>query len=875
MGEKAVESPAEILLDLNEKIRVLLVDDESSLLRIAKQCLEMTNRLQVDTALSVDEAWAKLEKNRYDAIVSDYQMPGKDGLEFLKKLREKGNTIPFIVFTGKGREDVAIRALNLGASQYLNKTGETETVYTELTHSITELARIRKAEDEVRASEEKFRNLFENANDGLVFADLSGRIVDINQKATGIAGKTKEEVVGKPLVDLELVSSKGVSFLEEMQRQQTMEKPTKKFEFEIKRENGAKRFVEINFTLIRKGNVPTGSLVIVRDTTERKRTKKIMNRLGTAVESTVNGIAVADLNGFIQFANPAWAQMHGYAATELIGKHLSIFHTEEQMKNVVLPFNEKVIQTGSNQGEVDHVKKDGTVFPTIMTTSLIRDENGNPSGFVGTAEDITERKTAEKALRESELRYRSLIEQSHQGILVAQGPAPHAVFVNKALADMLGYAAQDFACPEKVATMVPADDRSLFFKFFRGRLEGKEIPSSYECRAIRKDGSIVWLEVSSGLINYNAQPSVQLVFSDISKRKKLEKEALENRQRFEGLFIGNPEAAAYLGPNFCILRINPRFEKLFGYSLEEIKGKHINDVVVQKNATEEAEALDNKALEGYVYHNTTRLRKDGSLIPVAVSAAPITFEGKLTGIVAMYKDISDLRDVWKRLETMNEKLRVVGGLTRHDARNKLSIITGNAYLAKKKLAGNDKILEYLKEMETSVQQVLKIFNFAADYEKLGALELTYIDVGKTMAEAVLLFPHLKPIKIVNRCHGLTVLADSLLRQLFYNFIDNSLKYGEKTSQIKIHYEKAEDDRLRLIYEDDGVGISPANKLRLFKEGYSTGGSTGYGLYLIKKMMEVYGWTIQETGEPGKGAQFTITIPRLSQSSRENYRITNI
>jgi signal transduction histidine kinase len=130
---------------------------------------------------------------------------------------------------------------------------------------------------------------------------------------------------------------------------------------------------------------------------------------------------------------------------------------------------------------------------------------------------------------------------------------------------------------------------------------------------------------------------------------------------------------------------------------------------------------------------------------------------------------------------------------------------------------------------------------------------------------------LKRVKIANECHGLTVLADSLLRQLFYNLIDNSLKYGDKTSQIRIYYEKT-DDQLRLIYEDDGIGILQDTKPKIFDEGYTTGKGSGYGLYLIKKMMEVYGWTIQETGEPGKGARFIITIPKANQKGKENYRI---
>ena len=154
---------------------------------------------------------------------------------------------------------------------------------------------------------------------------------------------------------------------------------------------------------------------------------------------------------------------------------------------------------------------------------------------------------------------------------------------------------------------------------------------------------------------------------------------------------------------------------------------------------------------------------------------------------------------------------------------------------------------------------MKIFEFAKMYEQIGVEELAYVDVEKTVDEAEALFSGLT-IKVVNDCHGLRVLADSFLRQLFYNLIDNTRRYGKKTTTIRVYYEKAESGELRLIYEDDGVGISSENKLRLFTEGFSTGGSTGFGLFLSKKMMDVYGWTITEEGEPGKGAKFIIRVP---------------
>jgi len=123
------------------------------------------------------------------------------------------------------------------------------------------------------------------------------------------------------------------------------------------------------------------------------------------------------------------------------------------------------------------------------------------------------------------------------------------------------------------------------------------------------------------------------------------------------------------------------------------------------------------------------------------------------------------------------------------------------------------------------------------------------------------------IEFMNDCRGLSVFADSLLGQLLYNLIHNSINHGEKVSQIRIYYE-VEENILKLFYEDDGVGIPEDEKEKIFGEGYGKG--TGYGLYLIRKICEAYGWTIQETGKLGKGAQFTITIPKTNENGKRNF-----
>ena len=220
-----------------------------------------------------------------------------------------------------------------------------------------------------------------------------------------------------------------------------------------------------------------------------------------------------------------------------------------------------------------------------------------------------------------------------------------------------------------------------------------------------------------------------------------------------------------------------------------------------------------------------------------------------------------------KLQMTNEKLSVVGKFTRHDVRNKLTVIGNNVYLAKIKLETDvPSAMEHLNNIESTIDQVTQIFEFAKTYEKLGIEELEYLDFEKIVQEVTML-QGLNGVKFVNDGKGLTLLADSLLRQIFYNLIDDTVKHSEKANQIRVYY-KDEGYQLKLVYEDNGIGIQEAEKELIFTEGYGKG--TGYGLYLIRKICDAYGWAIKETGKASEGAQFVITIPKINKNGKINY-----
>jgi signal transduction histidine kinase len=160
-----------------------------------------------------------------------------------------------------------------------------------------------------------------------------------------------------------------------------------------------------------------------------------------------------------------------------------------------------------------------------------------------------------------------------------------------------------------------------------------------------------------------------------------------------------------------------------------------------------------------------------------------------------------------------------------------------------------------------------IFEFARIYEKLGTEELSYVDVKKSITEAISLISRPDDVDIVVDCDRLVVMADSLLRQIFYNLVDNSLKHGKNVTQISFRYNEGKNS-LQLIYDDNGCGIPKNEKKHVFEEGYGKG--TGYGLYLIKKTCDAYGWTIKETGSEGNGAKFTFTLPQKNKNGKTCY-----
>jgi len=257
------------------------------------------------------------------------------------------------------------------------------------------------------------------------------------------------------------------------------------------------------------------------DITDRKKAEEKIRQLATITEQAVEGIAFADLDGNIRYVNHAWAVMHGYeSAEELAGKHLSIFHTEEQLKTDVIPFNEEVKQRGHKVGEVGHMRKDGTTFPSMMAVTLLKDGQGNPYGLAAFLQDITERKEAESILQIERDKLTSIFESIVDGVYIVDKDYD-IQYVNPILK-------KDFGSPEgkKCHKYFHDSDKPCIFCKNEDVFTGKTV--RWEWFSL-KNGKTYDL-IDTPIINTDGSIYKLEIFRDITDRKKAEEEK-ENLQK--------------------------------------------------------------------------------------------------------------------------------------------------------------------------------------------------------------------------------------------------------------------------------------------------------------------------------------------------------
>jgi signal transduction histidine kinase len=227
----------------------------------------------------------------------------------------------------------------------------------------------------------------------------------------------------------------------------------------------------------------------------------------------------------------------------------------------------------------------------------------------------------------------------------------------------------------------------------------------------------------------------------------------------------------------------------------------------------------------------------------------------LEAIAERIGHITGRRWVEEELHRSNAKLGILNNITRHDINNQMMVINGFLELCRKREKDPD-LAHYIDKMSLAAANVHEQINFTKDYQELGIKAPAWSSVGRRVKDAFAML-HPQGVVLEDRTEGIEVLTDPLADKVHYNLIDNSMRHGGKITRIKVYSEQS-GDAMKIIYEDDGVGISQEDKKRLFQKGF--GKNTGYGLFLIREILAITGITINETGHPGRGVRFEMLVP---------------
>jgi len=256
------------------RFSVLYVDDEPGLLDLGRLFLERSGTCTVTTCENAVDALRLLEGRSFDAIISDYQMPGCDGIQFLHHIRRHGDQTPFVIFTGKGREEVAIKALNEGADFYLQKGGEVKSQFAELQKKVEYAIEKRRAETALAEREEQLRTLINAMPDIVYFKDDRGRWLEVNPYGRDVFQLTDVDYVGKKDSDLAAFSPQYADVFLACARydEQAWAKGSAlRYETKIPAQDGTTRIFDIiKVPIFNPDGSRKGLVVVGRDITERK-----------------------------------------------------------------------------------------------------------------------------------------------------------------------------------------------------------------------------------------------------------------------------------------------------------------------------------------------------------------------------------------------------------------------------------------------------------------------------------------------------------------------------------------------------------------------------------------------------------------------------
>jgi PAS domain S-box-containing protein len=883
--------PAGDMARFSGPIRVLHVDDEPEFADLTARFLEREDdRLDVTTVASVEAGLDRLADGSFDCVVSDYDMPGRNGLAFLEAVREDHGEIPFILFTGKGSESVASEAISRGVTDYLQKGTSTDQ-YTILANRIGNAVDQSRAEAVAERTEQRLAELAANSNDVLwAFTADWGELLFVNEAYERVWGQPTEALETEPEAFLDAIHPADRDPTRAAMERLSGGEPV---DIEIRVDPGS----DYNQRVWVQGTPITdddGRVVRVagfaRDVTERRRHEQALEELHAVAADLPGCESPEAVCRRIVTAAESILEFDHCVANLVADDTLVPVTTSGELPAAdvgPLSVDEGVVGRVYRSGEssrIDDLRTHPDADPPPGYRSALTVSLGDHGVFQATARttgafDESDRELAELLTahatavldqlahsRELE-RYETILEALGDPVYTVDEEG-HYTFVNESYSALTGYDREEIV-GEHVSFLLDEASVERATDCVRTLLSDDEsrCQQTYDIIVETATGERVPCEDNLALLPLEdgAYRGVAGVVRDISDRVAREREL----EQYETMANAAGDMVYRLDTDGRFEFVNDTAERLTGYPRDRLEGSHVGllmdeaDVETGRELVRGLVAADGATSDAFTW---TLHTADGESVPCQSHITPLYDGEEWVGTVGVVRDITARHERERRLERQNEQLEEFARVVSHDLRSPLNVAQGRLQLARSEHDIEDlaEVAEALERMDELVDDLLTLAR-----EGKTVTEPEAVDLGSTVRDC---WRHVETGNATLAVETTaTVRADrSRLTELLENLVRNSVEHGSATvpdgadavanggGGVTVTV-GALDDGDGFYVADDGPGIPVEEREQVFEAGYSTQEEgSGFGLNIVARIAEAHGWSVSVVDAAGGGSRFEFT-----------------
>ena len=843
---------------MTDAIRVLHVDDDPDLVEIAAIQLERhDDRFSVETAASADEALDRFSLDCLDCIVSDYDMPGRNGIEFLETVREDSPEIPFILYTGKGSEEVASDAISAGVTDYLQKQHGTSQ-YAVLANRIANAVEQYRSKREAEAASERLSLFFEQSPLGVIEWDEDFTVTRLNEQAEAILGYDEADLLGEgwevlvPESDREQVDEVVADLLAAEGGYHSVN--------ENVRADGERVVCEWHNRVVTDD---AGDTVAVfsqfQDVTERDAHERELERYEAYLEGSTDIITVLDETGEVKYQSPSTSRILGYEAEALVGDNGFDYVHPDDVDQTFETFSEVVANPGATVRTEARFRTAAGDWRWLEIRGRNYLDHPQIEGIVTNNRDITARKKREEQLEETSALLSTLFEGLPVGVL-AEDEFRNVLAANERFVDL-------FELGGDPTDLVGADCRDL----------AREASSAFADPAgfVERIDDLIAdpvsvdnepLELADGQHFERSHRPIDLadgeghlwVYQDVTERLARERELADTNALLTALFETLPVGVTVLDEDGSITRANRRAEEVLGLTESELTARRYDDpewaIVDDSGAAVTDDALPfEQVIEtgDPIFDVEHGIRNsDGEERWLSINAAPLTDDDPVQSVVAVISDVTDQREYERTIERQNERLAEFASVVSHDLRNPLTVAEGKLALAREETDSEhlEGLGRALDRMGTLIEDLLTLAREGVHVSEPEPTDLA------SLVRACWDNVDARGATLRTDVDGRVRADPKRLQQLLENLYRNAVEHGGPEVRVTVG-----ELATGFYVADDGPGIPADEREAVFEAGYSTSdGGTGFGLRIVQQIVEAHGWEIAIEEGPAGGARFEIT-----------------